>query len=167
MRYNINYGTTAVSQKVLQSIFTFPNTAVAAFRQVLNESIMEALASDSGNLAANGSLILVNAIFQFLGGFEYTFLSSAAPVGMFNPYSSEGKTSKSPARMFLLPSLELSPPIKSNLFFAHQVEGLNYSRNFEAEPSRTIGSYRFNMQPKATGDVRGGNFFAVYPSLKY
>lgn len=124
------------------------------------------MTEDSKNMATNGSLLLLNAVYQYLAGFEYSYISPAAPTGIYNPYAKENKDQRAPGRFISMPSLELAPPIKCNLFFPHQVDSLSYSRNFEGEPSRTIGSFNFEMMSSGSLNIQGANYYGLYPSLQ-
>ncbi len=156
------FGVSSRSFKLKNSALALPNkTNSTAFK---NELLLETLNGFKIQLN-NNKLYLMQAIQQLLRTMRYKLIMPASFTKTSQNFAKKTGSETSPLRLFMLPELDNAPPALCNVFFPEQIREFNYSRNANSEPTRMVGSMKFNLFVDSNINNTGIYPFKVVPNL--
>lgn len=103
--------------------------------KVLEEVIKQMRRNPSSGQDVYTLQSVLTAFFEVV---RYKTITPAAPTGGTQFESPTAGENIEPIRSFSLPDLDTAPPAMCNVFFPDNILNFSYSRNFAAEPTRSI-----------------------------
>lgn len=160
------YGMESSTYGISDSVCTWPNFGkMDPFKSKAAMDGFFKMSTQLGETFQNsGSLVLIQALRAILETLHFNLLSPASFTSSRKFWGSGNRDEEGPVRAYFTPNLENSPPAKFNLFFPHQVMSFSYSRNFENEPTRTIGKVELGYL-KSGANMEGATAFLTEPGL--
>lgn len=164
------FGLTSQSLRLSESVLSYPNfdkmspfilEAILHNWQQFTSALSPGRNSNSLNLFIGLQQILQTAHYTLISPSNFT---SSLQFWGSNSILSGDNTRETPARAYIVPNLENSPPANFNTIFPHEIENQSFNWNMLEEPTRTIGA----TTPIFGGgdfDIIGVNAFCTEPIL--
>ncbi len=156
------FGVSSLSYKLRNSMLAMPNiTGSIAFK---NQLLVEIL-NDLHMQINNNKIYLMQGIQQLLNTMRYKLTMPSTFTSASQKFDAKTGSGVGPIRLFMLPELDNAPPAMCNVFFPEQIREFHYSRNASSEPTRMVGSMKFNIFNDKNINNTGIYPFKVVPNL--